>query len=49
MEVDLRKSGIGNCKVKIDILTDKGHSIVEWVVVEETDLTEPTRIDYDSH
>jgi hypothetical protein len=40
--VDLSKSGIGHGKVLIDILTDKGHSIVEITRVEppEQDLTE---------
>lgn len=32
--VDLSKSGIGHGKVLIDILTDKGHSVVEIVRVE---------------
>lgn len=44
VEVDLSKSGIGNGKVRINILPDKGHSVVEIVRVEkpptETDLTE---------
>ena len=38
--VDLRKSGFGNCKVRVDIITDRGHSIVEIVRVEESDLTD---------
>ncbi len=40
--VDLSKSGIGHGKVMIDILTDKGHSIVEITRVDppEEHLTE---------
>jgi len=41
VEVDLSKSGIGTGKVLIDILTDRGHSVVEIVRVEaESDLTD---------
>lgn len=44
VEVDLAKSGIGTGKVLIDILTDRGHSIVEVTRVEppedEADLTD---------
>jgi len=39
--VDLEKSGLGTGKVWIDILADRGHSLVEIVRAEaETDLTD---------
>jgi len=34
VEADLSKRGSGNGKVRIDILTDRGHSVVEIVRVE---------------
>jgi len=35
VRVDLSKSGIGTGEVLIDILTDRGHSVVEIVRVEK--------------
>ena len=50
VEVDLSKSGIGTGRVLIDILTDRGHSVVEIVRVEEAEtLANSNATDYDSH